>query len=496
MFAKNTFWNLVYQLTAVVAGFLVPRAIIGVYGSEVNGLVTSLTQFIGYFALVEAGISGAATFALYKPLAQGDWKGVNIVASASRAFYQKSGAVFLALLVGLSVIYPVFVSAGALLPWEIVALTFLLGAKVVVDFFSLSKYRVFLTADKKNWLIQLASTVYTLLNTVIIIVFSYLRAPVVAVYALALAAVFARSAILAVYTRRRYPEFDCKVDYGDFKLPQRWDALFLQILGAVQSGVPVILATVLCESMSEVSVLAVYLLISNGLQMIPNVLNTGMQALFGRQIADGDYEALRVSYRPYRALVYSVSAVACGCAFSLILPFVDLYAGGFSDADYHNALLGFLIVLNVFLFHGKSSQGLLVIAAGMYHETRWQTSVQALLIVVLGIPLTIEFGIAGTVAASCVSNAYRVVDLLLFEPTKISRDAVSSSFASFGLYALQTVLIALPGYLLAGFACTWALWAAVAAVLLLWGVAVVCLTLILLDKSSFRSIFKRFVRNR
>lgn len=66
-----------------------------------------------------------------------------------------------------------------MLPWEIVALTFLLGAKVVVDFFSLSKYRVFLTADKKNWLIQLASTVYTLLNTGIIIVFSYLRAPVV-----------------------------------------------------------------------------------------------------------------------------------------------------------------------------------------------------------------------------------------------------------------------------------------------------------------------------
>ena len=104
MFAKNTFWNLVYQLTAVVAGFLVPRAIIGVYGSEVNGLVTSLTQFIGYFALVEAGISGAATFALYKPLAQGDWRGVNVVASASRAFYQKSGGVFLALLVGLSVV--------------------------------------------------------------------------------------------------------------------------------------------------------------------------------------------------------------------------------------------------------------------------------------------------------------------------------------------------------------------------------------------------------
>lgn len=95
-----------------------------------------------------------------------------------------------------------------------------------------------------------------------------------------------------------------------------------------------------------------------------------------------------------------------------------------------------------------------------------------------------------------MSNAYRVVDLLLFEPTRISRDTVSSSLSAFGLYVLQTALIAMPGYLLSSLACTWTLWAAVAAALVLWGVAVVCLTLALLDKGSFRSIFKRFVRNR
>ena len=121
---------------------------------------------------------------------------------------------------------------------------------------------------------------------------------------------------------------------------------------------------------------------------------------------------------------------------------------------------------------------------------------QALIIVVLGIPLTMGFGIVGTIAASCVSNAYRVVDLLLFEPTRISRDTVLSSLSAFGLYVLQTALIAMPGYLLSSLACTWALWAAVAAALVLWGVVVVYLTLALLDKNSFRSIFKRFVRNR
>lgn len=495
MFAKNTFWNLIYQFTAVIAGFLVPRAIIGVYGSEVNGLVSSLTQFIGYFALVEAGVSGAATFALYRPISKHDWAGINIVASASRSFYQKSGIVFLLLLVMLSVAYPMLVTAGSLSSWEITSLAFLLGAKVVVDFFSLSKYRVFLTADQKNWLIQLASTVYTLLNTFIIILLSYLRAPIVIVYVVALFAVFARSFILAIYTWRNYPQLDCKVDFGNYELPQRWDALFLQILGAVQSGAPVVLATVLCGSMSEVSVLAVYLLVSNGLQMIPNVLGTGLQAMFGRQIAEGDYAALRSSYKPYRALVYAVSAVACGCAFSLILPFVDLYTDGFHDANYHNALLGFFIVLNVFLFHGKSSQGLLVIAAGMYKETRFQTCLQAAIIVVLGIPLTMNYGVVGTIAASCLSNLYRVIDLLIFEPRRISGESITDSFKSFGLYVLQAILIALPGYLFMNAIQTWSIWLASAIGLMIWGAFVVGFTLAVLDRPSFRSIFCRFARS-
>lgn len=495
MFVRNTLWNAIYQIVAVMAGLLVPRAIIGVYGSEVNGVVTSLTQFIGYFALVEAGISGAATYALYKPLANNDWGQINVIASASRAFYQKSGVVFFVLLVTLSFVYPVAISSKNLTGLETMVLTFLLGAKVVVDFFSLSKYRVFLTADRKNWLIQVASTVYTAVNTTVVIALSELHVPVVVVYAAALVAVFTRSVILFVYTRRAYPNYDCKVDYGDYRLPQRWDALFLQILGAVQSGAPVILATMLSGDLSEVSVLSVYLLVSNGLQMIPNIFGTGMQASFGMNLARGDYEELLREYRPYRALVYAVSAVACGCAFTLILPFVDLYTDSFTDASYHNPLLGFLIVLNVFLFHGKSSQGLLVIAAGMYRETRLQTSIQAAIIIILGIPLTIEFGITGTVAASCISNLYRTIDLLIFEPGRITHESLSASLQAFAVYALQTIVVSLPGLVVAQHVKTWQAWVGCAALQVIWGAFIALASLWLFDRASFDSITSRIRRS-
>ena len=53
---SNTFWSLLLQVVTLAVGFIVPQVIIKVYGSETNGLVSSLTQFVGYISLVEAGI--------------------------------------------------------------------------------------------------------------------------------------------------------------------------------------------------------------------------------------------------------------------------------------------------------------------------------------------------------------------------------------------------------------------------------------------------------
>ena len=65
---RNTVIALTSEILVTVVGFMLPRAIMVNYGSETNGLITSLQQFIQYFTLLEAGLSGAAVFALYKPL--------------------------------------------------------------------------------------------------------------------------------------------------------------------------------------------------------------------------------------------------------------------------------------------------------------------------------------------------------------------------------------------------------------------------------------------
>ena len=66
-----------------------------------NGMIVSVTQFISYLALVEAGVSAASIVGLYKPLADNNIDEINRILSATKRFYYRSGIAYVLLLVGL-----------------------------------------------------------------------------------------------------------------------------------------------------------------------------------------------------------------------------------------------------------------------------------------------------------------------------------------------------------------------------------------------------------
>ncbi|MDD4776404.1 MAG: hypothetical protein PHG75_07825, partial [Syntrophomonas sp.] len=103
---NNLVANLVLQLVTAVCGFILPALFIGHYGSEVNGMIGSLKQFIAYLSLVEGGVGAASVVALYSPLARQDGAAINGILSATRVFYRKSGYIFAAGLLVVAAMYP------------------------------------------------------------------------------------------------------------------------------------------------------------------------------------------------------------------------------------------------------------------------------------------------------------------------------------------------------------------------------------------------------
>lgn len=83
----NTFAAIVQQVVTLICGFILPRLIISHYGSATNGLISSITQFLAFFSMMEMGVGAVVRSSLYKPLAGHDHDQVSRVLISSRRFF-------------------------------------------------------------------------------------------------------------------------------------------------------------------------------------------------------------------------------------------------------------------------------------------------------------------------------------------------------------------------------------------------------------------------
>jgi O-antigen/teichoic acid export membrane protein len=94
------------QIITILLGLILPKFFITSFGSEVNGLVASVTQIYVYVNLLEAGVGTATLQALYKPIALNDKDEVNSILSATSIYYKKTGILYFLAVIFLSIIFP------------------------------------------------------------------------------------------------------------------------------------------------------------------------------------------------------------------------------------------------------------------------------------------------------------------------------------------------------------------------------------------------------
>jgi O-antigen/teichoic acid export membrane protein len=490
-FFYNSLSTAFYQVCIMIAGLVMPRIMLKYYGSEINGLVSSINQFIVYFNLVEAGLSSAAIYALYKPLADNDHKAINGVVAAAKKFYTQSGYIFVSLTIGLAIFYPLFIDIDILSPISVVLLVLILGTNGALEFFTLSKYRVLLTADQRTYVISLASLVHIITSTIIVIIFGTMRIDIVLLRLIALSSIFLRSLILMVYTKINYKYVDYKVSPNTKALNKRWDALYLQIMGAIHTGAPIIILTIVTRDLKLVSVYSIFNMVIVGLNGLLSIFKSGLPASFGDVITRGETKTLQRSYSEFELLYYALITVIYSVAFVTIMPFIRIYTSGVTDVDYNLPLVGFLFVLSGLLYNLKTPQGMLVISAGMFRETRAQVTIQGLITVVLGFIMTPFIGIYGVLIASILSDIYRSIDLLIFIPRKLTKLPVKLTVKRILMILVSTVIILLPFYQIRLNPSNYIEWGLYACIIGLYSCAVVFIVSFLFDRDTFKGITRR-----
>lgn len=491
-FFYNSTTSLIYQFAVMIVGFIIPSLMIRYYGSEINGLISSITQFISYFALVEAGLASASVFALYKPLAEKNYDEVNGIVSASKHFYYQSGWIFVALVGGLAIIYPFLVHTNALSKLEVGALCIVLSGQTVFSFFAMAKYRVLYTADQKNYILNLLNLLSIIVNTTIVIVLTISGADIVLLRAVALISVAIPPIVMSLYTPKAYPYINYKAKPYKKALNKRWDALVLQLLGSAHTSAPVLITTFFC-SLTEVSVYSIYNMVVLGIQQLMGVFSSGVAASFGELLAKKEYETFKKVYSEYEYLSNFFLGVGLSCTMVLLLPFVRIYTAGVTDCNYDRPLIAFLFVVNAIFYGIKNPQGTLISSAGLFKETKIQTLTQALIAIIGGIILAPIWGLAGVLIARIISNIYRDLDLLIYMPRKIGYINMKKSFARAGILLIECIIISLPFSFIELNPANYIQWIQVGVIVFVYSLAIVSIFGLIFDRNDFKALVKRAI---
>ena len=105
----NVGCTMLCQLVTFISGLIVPRLILSTFGSEANGLVSSITQFLNYIAVVEGGIGSVVLTALYGPLAKKDDRKISSVLKAAENFFRQIASIFVFYTIALACVYQIVI---------------------------------------------------------------------------------------------------------------------------------------------------------------------------------------------------------------------------------------------------------------------------------------------------------------------------------------------------------------------------------------------------
>lgn len=420
---RNVLSSISLQIITVLTGIYIPQLMIRTYGSDINGMVSSITQFISYLSLVEAGVSNAAIVALYTPLAINDKSVINKVMSAAKIFYLRSGIAFITLLFVLVVFYPFFVNNKidpSLIRWMVLVL----GCSFIVDYFFLGKYRVILTANQKGYIITVAQSVGTVLNSVLTIILIYAGCDILFVKIAATIVYILRAIYIYWYVKRNYSylDFNAEPNYGALK--QKWDVLVHQITGIVVNSTDVVVLTVALRNLAEVSVYTTYNLIVSNIITLVDSFSNGLCAGFGEAFAKNEKKIVRESYSTYEYIYFIIAFAGCTCLGSLFIPFMKLYTANITDANYIRPLTAILFTL-IALCRGIRTPALtMIMAVGHYKETKKAAVFEALINIIVSFILVMPLGINGVLIGTLCSYLYRTTDIIRYTSKNIISDTI------------------------------------------------------------------------
>lgn len=436
----NVFTNLILQIFIFVYGFVVPKIIISNFGSDVNGLVSSITQFLAYISLLESGIGPVVKSILYKPISEKDNNKIEDILYATERFFKSIALIFVIYIAVLAFAYPSIVDISKSKLY-ISSLIIIISISIFAEYFFGMTYRLFLQANQETYVISIIEIIIYMLAILAVVILAKMK---VSVHMLKIFStlIFVMKPLAQNYYVKRKFNINLKNADKDYVIKNKWDGLAQHIAYVIHSNTDITVLT-LFSTLSEVSVYSVYLLVVKGVKALISAFSSGLDASFGDMIAKNEKDNLRDKFGLYEIIYLMITTVLFTCAIILIVPFVKIYTLDIHDANYVRPVFGVLLVISECIWAIRLPYLAITYAAGHFKETRKGAWVECITNIVISIVLVRRFGITGVAIGTIVAMTIRTLEFIYHTDKKILEVSILKSFKKIFVLVIVIVVVAL-----------------------------------------------------
>lgn len=408
----NAASSLLLQFVTIISGFIIPKIILKYFGSEVNGLISSLNQFLNYIEILEGGLTGVVMASLYKPLVDKDFDKVSSIVKSTQKFYMRLSSIFIIYTLVLSILYPLLTSSNFSFGY-VASLTWILSITLFIQYsFSLS-FRLLLQADKKVYVVSFVQIIFIIIN---ILIFKFLTIFITNIHLLKLCSAIGylvQPIIYYFYITKNYKlNKNAELDYNFLK--SRWDGFAINIAAFVHYNTDIAILTMF-TNLSTVSVYSVYSLVTVGLRKIVTSISSGIAPSVGHLYATKNVKKLNQKFDSYETFIFSITFFLFTVGGLLITPFIEIYTSGIKDVNYIQPLFGVLIIISEMIFCLREPYITMAYSANKFKDLKLIAYIEAVLNIVISLILVSKYGLVGvtigTIIAMMVRTIYHVIYL-------------------------------------------------------------------------------------
>lgn len=474
--ARNTVTSLALQVTQLISGFILPRLILESYGSEVNGLVNSISQFLHIIAFLELGVGAVVQSAFYKPLAENDHKSLSEIDASAEKFFRRLAGILLVYVLILIVIYPYLAKQdfGHLYTATLIAA---ISVSMFGQYYFGMVDKLLLTADQRGYIQYTTQIVVLIATTAACAILIKVGASIHFVKLTTSLIYLLRPLFLRWYVNQHY-SLNRGILYLGEPIEQKWNGIAQHVAAVVLEGTDTIVLTIF-SSLSNVSVYSVYHLVTAGVKQVFMSLSNGIQPMMGELWAKQQIDKLKVTFAWTEWLLHTGTVFLFGCTGVLILPFVQVYTAGIQDANYMQPLFAVLITTAHACHCLRLPYNLMILAAGHYKQTQSNYIVAALLNITISVITVKLWGLIGVAIGTLIAMLYQTLWMALYN----SKNLICWPFRNFLKQLIVDALTICIGYMSTCWIrlgnTNYVYWILMAfQVVLLWGIVIVMMNVV------------------